>query len=210
MEGPKSMARTPVPRVFHPVAQTTEAHIRYTIFGKKCENVLAFRWDTTTPPSIALLVLLATELYSVLVRKYQLFTHPLVSFTEIYVRNVDTEVANEATYTIPVNTIGTASGSPLSNQDSYSLVKRTGQTGRSRHGGIRFSGLTSNEIQSNVVLNALFTALANLVLSLLADRVGGVFHPALASRKLGQSYLLAAYVGPDALVDTTDNRRLDG
>jgi hypothetical protein len=169
----------PGPRLFHPTAHTSMAHIRMEAFGQRFETTLAYNWAGSVP-TVAQLLALATELATGAAPLMQGLMGNHVTFREIYCRNIDTQVANEATYLFPPNTFGTRTGLPASLNAACGLIKRTGLTGYGQHGRNSISGFVEGDIDGNSVGAALMTLLANLLLQYLANRVGGVFRAAVA------------------------------
>lgn len=203
------MARTIVARVFHPVARTTECHVRYTVSGKASENVFAWQWPIGPGPSASQLITLAADVFSTFVRKYQLFTHHSVVFTEVYCRNVDVEVAPQATYVDPPGTVGAGGGVAAAPNTALIPVKRTGLTGRSHHGSTQFSGFAGSAVDGNQISATLIPFFVNLGVSILAPRLGGFLVAALASRKLASSIVLQSFDVLSSIVDSTKRRIID-
>lgn len=194
-----------IPEVFHPVALCSECQIRYTHGTNNYENGFAFKWSGSAPSSAELLAL-ATELGGSLAVRMAGLMHNGVHFREVYCRNVNTEVANQATWTAPVGFNGTQSGSPVASNEAANLVKRTGLTGRSKHGANRFSEFVESQVDGNTLGSFIITQLASIAISVLASRVGARFAPALASRKLGTAELLLNALTLDDNVDSQKTR----
>src|SRR5215216_5507279 len=181
---------------FHPVTLTTEVNIRYTINAQDCENVIHYKWNSTTPPSVAELYSLAQEVYQTIALKLMAAMHNGCTMREVYARNIDFSSANQATYTQTPPYTGQKVGAKLPNQNAKSIEKKTGLTGRSHHGGLRLSGLDNTEVDRDTITATLFTLLANIIISLLANRVGGRFIPAVASKTLGTSRAITGLFVP--------------
>lgn len=196
-------------RVFHPVANTSEAHLRYVIGPKACENVYAYHWAGSVAPSSTQLLQLATELWSAIIPKYQNMLSTRVYFTECYARNVNTEFANEATYVPTTFPYGGRGNTPAASNVAYNLTKRTGLTGRSHHGAVHLSGFSDSDITADTILSYLLAQFISITLSILADRVAGLFVPALASRKLATSIPLTSLWLPSLYVDSSKKRLAD-
>lgn len=188
---------------FRSVAQTTEAHLRFQDATNLMENVPAYRW-TGSPPSDAELLALGTELDGTLVSRLCAVQTNGVTYREIYCRNIDTAIANEATF------ISSRQGGVVGIQEAAnvaaSLTKRTGYTGRSHHGAMRVGPFQANAIDGNTLTSGLMSGLANVCVSVLTPRVSGRFVSALASRKLGISIALTQCLAQDNNVDSQKTR----
>jgi hypothetical protein len=204
------MARTPTPRVFHPVTITSECHLRGTMGTKRFENLFAYQWNSGIAPNAAELLSLATEVFQTIGPKIALITVGRVVLRECYCRNIDTETAPEATYVPPVPITGSRGGTAASSQDAFSLIKRTGVTGKSHHSSIHFSGFSSSDIVADTISTTLINLILNVAISIITQRVGGRFIPALPSRKLGDSRRLAQLAYENQVVDTMDRRVDEG
>jgi hypothetical protein len=168
----------PGPRLFHPTAQTTMCHVRLEGFGQRLETTLAYHWNGSAPSPSNLLTLATEAAGAGPLLQGMLGNH--ITFREIYCRNIDTQVANEATYLFPTNTFGTRTGLPAALNTACGLIKRTGLTGYGQHGRNSISGFVEGDVDGNTVGNTLMTLLANLLLQFLAARVGGQFRAAVA------------------------------
>lgn len=195
-----------MPRTFHPVALASVAYLRYTIRNKPCQTAFWYAWNNTTPPTEPELLNLATEVYSVMVPKFQTFWHNTVQTVECYARNYDVQFAPEATYTPPAPSVGSRGGEAIAAQVALALTKRTGVTGPSRHGTMILSGFAEADVNGDVVVGNIVTGAASLATSILTDRVGGRFIPALASFKLGTRFRLTHVVLRNLLVDSSRRR----
>lgn len=191
---------------FHPVTLTTEVNIRYTINTQDCENVIHYKWNSTTPPTVAELYSLCQEVYQTIALKLMAAMHNGCTMREVYARNIDSPTANQATYTQTPPYVGAKVGAKLPNQNAKSIEKKTGLTGRSHHGGIRISGLDNTEVDRDTITSTLFTLLANIIISMLANRVSGRFIPAVASKTLGDSRVITGLFVPHAIIGSTDTR----
>jgi hypothetical protein len=196
-------------RVFHPVARTSEAHLRYVIGPKQCENIYAYQWNNTTPPTGSELLNLGSEVWGTIGVKVAGMLSSDVAFYEVYCRNIDTETANEATYTLPAIVHGSQSGTRMASNVAFNPIKQTGLTGRSHHGANHYSGFVDTEINGDQFLTFVINQIISIALSVLATRVGGRFIPALASRKLAASTLLRAYAFNSSIVDSAKKRIAD-
>ena len=194
-----------IPEAFHPVALCSECQIRYQHGTNNYENGFAYKWSGSAP-SAAELLALATELGGSLAVRMAGLMHNGVKMREVYCRNINTEVANQATWTAPVGFNGSQSGNPVASNEAANLVKRTGLTGRSKHGANRFSEFTEGNVDGNTLGSFIITQLASIAISVLASRVGARFAPALASRKLGTAELLLNALTLDDNVDSQKTR----
>lgn len=193
-------------RVFHPVTFTSEVHVRYNINSKACENVIHYKWNNATPPTDTELTNLATEVATTLVPKMQLMMDNNCTFREVYARNIDTETAPEATYVFPAGTVGTRAGSPAPSGVAFTPIKRTGLTGKSHHGAIRFSGFDRGDVLRDTIQPFIVNTVLSIFATMLAQRVGGRFIPALASRHLGDSRTLRSMAFENVVVDQAMRR----
>lgn len=193
------------PRTFHPVAACSECQVRYTHGTNLYENGFAYKW-TGSAPSAAELLSLATELGTTLALRMAGLMHNGVQFREVYCRNLSTEVANQATYTFPTGTTGTQAGNPVASNEAASMVKRTGLTGRSKHGANRFSEFIESLVDGNTLGSFILSQVAAIAVSVLTSRVGARFAPALASRKLGTAEALITALLLDSNVDSQKTR----
>lgn len=166
-------------RTFRPTAETSMCHVRLQSGTNLQENTYAFHWSGSTP-SIAELLALATALAGTVGASLRALTSTNVTFREVYCRNIDTEVANEATYTFPVGTTGQRSGNQVAANEACGVVKRTGQTGRGSHGRNSISNFVESDVDGNSVLGGLMALLANLAISTVLDYFSGRFRAAIA------------------------------
>lgn len=196
---------SPTPRVFGPVANTSECQVRYTHGTNRCENGFAYKW-TGAAPSATELLNLATEVGQTIGFRMQRFMHVGVQMREVYCRNVDTEIANQATFVFPTNATGARNGSPVASNEAAGLIKRTGLTGRKKRGRNSFSEFIEGDVDGNTMLPTLLQFLADLALSILAQRVAGRFTPSVASRALGTSQILTSVLSLDSHVDSQKTR----
>jgi len=191
---------------FHPVTLTTEVNVRYSINAQDCENVIHYKWNSTTRPSTAELLSLAQEVYQTIGQRLMTMMHTGCVMREVYARNIDFPTANQATYTQSPPIAGARAGSKIPNQVAKSVEKKTGLTGRSHHGGFRVSGFDIAEIDRDLITNTAVTLFTNLMLSLIATRVSGRFIPEVASKTLGDGRVITSLAIPNTIVGSTDSR----
>lgn len=168
-----------MPRQFHPTLFTTMCHIRSQNGTNLEENTLAFKW-TGTAPTIAELLALATALATGPALAIRAMTSAGWLFREIYCRNIDTEIANEATYTFPSGTTGQRAGPQVAANEACGVVKRTGHTGRGQHGRLSASGFVEGDVDGNSVSSSLMALLAQLAVQMLVSFLTARFRPAVA------------------------------
>jgi hypothetical protein len=174
------------------------------------ENTFAFKW-ASTPPTQAELASLASSLATVVGGALRALTSDGWVFREVYCRNIDTEVANEATYVYPSNTHGQRTGSQVAASEACGIVKRTGHTGRGQHGRNSISGFVEGDVDGNSIGSSLIALLANLALAILQGYLVGRFTPAVAHiprppAVLGSSDPLRETVVLDSNVDSQKTR----
>lgn len=199
-----------MPRTFHPTLNTTMCHVRTQNGSNLNENTFAFKW-TGTAPTVVELGQLAAALATTVGAALRVLTSNSWIFREIYCRNIDTQVANEAVYTYPPNTFGQRVGSQVAANEACGIVKRTGQTGYGQHGRNSISGFVESDVDGNSVGNALMVALAQLAVEILISYLTARFRPAVAHipRDVGtqgsSSYITEAVV-LDSNVDSQKTR----
>jgi hypothetical protein len=129
-----------------------------------------------------------------------------VLMREIHCRNMDVEVANQATLAYAPGITGGRTGSPVASNEAANVVRRTGKTGRSQHGAVRVSEFSEGDVDGNSIGSTLMGLLANVGLSLLEDYVSNRFIGALGSKKTGQSYELLDAGVIDSNIDSQKTR----
>lgn len=167
-------------RLFHPTPQTTMCHIRMQNGTNLMENTYAFHWSSGVAPSQANLLTLATGLANNVGAAIRNFTTNGWVFREVYCRNIDTEVANEATYQWPSNTTGNRGGSQVAANEASGIVKRTGFTGRGQHGRNNLSGFVEGDVDGNSLGSTLMGMLAQVAVETLISYLVGYLVPAVA------------------------------
>lgn len=197
--------------VFRPTLNTTMCHVRTQNGTNLEENTFAFKWGGAAPTAANLLAL-ATAMAGTVGAAIRAFTSDRWLFNQIYCRNIDTEVANEATYLYPPNTTGQRGGSPVAANEACGVVKRTGHTGRGQHGRTSCSGFVEGDVDGNSVGSSLIALLANLALQMLTSYLAGQFKPAVAhiprapNPGPGTSDLIAETIILDSNVDSQKTR----
>lgn len=191
---------------FHPVTLTTEVNVRYSINGQECENVLHYKWNSTSAPTATELYNLCQDVYQTIGLKLMAMMHVNCVMREVYARNIDSPTSAQATYAQTPPLAGQLNNHSLPNQVAKSIEKRTGLTGRSHHGGMRISGLDTLEVVGDYITNSAITLFTNLMVSLLAQRIGGRFTPAVASKLLGDSRVITSLAIPTTVIGSTDTR----
>jgi len=194
-----------VPRVFSPVAQTTQVEVRYTIDNAESENVFHYKWNNTTPPSIAELISLANEVEATIAVKLRAMTGSGWQYRETYVKNIHAQPADQTTISSSLAGFP-RTGDTLPGSVSDWITKRSGQTGRSQHGGINISGFVEGDVTQKIIQSALINLLLNLMLSFLAARVNGRFIPAIASHKNHTSAQMRAMISRTVRVNSAKTR----
>jgi len=143
------------------------------------ENTFAFKWVGTAPTAVEL-GQLAAALATTVGAALRAITSNGWIFREIYCRNIDVEFAPEATYTYPSGTTGQRVGNQVAASEACGIVKRTGLTGRGKHGRTSVSGFTEGDVDGNSVGGALMALLAQLAAQMLLGYLTGRFRPAVA------------------------------
>lgn len=164
---------------FHPTLFTSMCHVRTQNGTNLQENTFAFHWTGSTP-SVTELLNLATALAGTVGLALRNLTTAGWFFREIYCRNIDTEVAYEATYVYPSGTTGNRLGSQVAANEACGIVKRTGLTGRGYHGRNSISGFVEGDVDGNTVGGTLMNLLAQLALQIMVSYFSNRFVPAVA------------------------------
>jgi hypothetical protein len=197
--------------IFRPTLNTTMCHIRTQNGTNLEENTLAFKWAGSAPTDANLLAL-ATALRDTVALGIRAFTSDRWLFNQIYCRNIDTEVANEATYIYAPNVTGQRGGAPLAASEACGIVKRTGRTGRGQHGRMSCSGFVEGDCDGNSVGSSLIALLSNVALQMLTSYLAGQFKPSLAhiprpgGPSPGTSDLITETIILDSNVDSQKTR----
>lgn len=191
---------------FHPVPQCTECQVRWSHGSNQYECGFAYKWNSTTPPNVAELTTLATEVRDTIGVKMQQMTTDSNGFREVHCYNLDVAAGNQATVPFPVNARGTRGGDPAAANVAMNIVKRTGQRGRSGHGANRVSDFSEGDVSGNTLQSYLMTAAANLITSIIAARVGGRFIAGLKSLHLSTVIPILAGIVLDTDVDSQKTR----
>jgi len=196
--------------VFHPTALTTMCHVRTSNATNQQENTYAFHWTGTAPTALEL-ASLASNVATVVGGGLIALTSNGWIFRQVYCRNIDTEVAAEATYSWPANTTGARAGSQVAANEACGIVKRTGLTGRGQHGRNSISGFIENDVDGNSISSTLIALLTNLAIDTLVSYLTGRFLPALAHiprtvGPTGYSNLLREAVILDSNIDSQKTR----
>lgn len=164
---------------FHPTANTSMCHLRTQNGTNLQENTFAYHW-TGSPPSDSELTNLAIGVANTIGAALRAVTSNSWVFREVYCRNIDTEVANEATFVYPTGITGQRVGSQVAASEACGIVKRTGRTGHKMHGRNSISGFIENDVDGNSVSSGLMSLLAQLALQILLPQVTGRFQAAVA------------------------------
>jgi hypothetical protein len=154
-------------------------HVRTSNGSNQEENTYAFKWSGS-PPTAPELASLASSISTVIGGALRALTSDGWVFREVYCRNIDTEVASEATYVFPSGTTGLRSGSQVAANEACGIVKRTGLTGRGSHGRNSISGFAESDVDGNSIGSSLMAALINLALQTLVSYLASRFVPAVA------------------------------
>lgn len=169
-----------MPRVFHPCQLTTMAFVRMQNGTNLCENTFAFHWGGLAPPTSGQLNTFVNNLAGTVGNAMRACMSDGWIFTEIYARNIDREVAEEATFQWPSGTRGLRSGAQVAANEACGIVKRTGFTGRGSHGRNSISGFAESDVDGNTVGSTLMALLAQLAIEILVSYLGGYLGPAVA------------------------------
>lgn len=191
---------------FHPVPLCTECQVRWSHGANQYECGYAYKWNNSTPPTVTELLSLATEVRDTIGVKMQQMTTSSNSFREVHCYNLDVALGNQATALFPTNATGTRGGDPSAASVAMNIVKRTGLRGRSGHGANRVSDFSEGDTTGNTIQGYLMGAAANLIVSIIANRVGGRFFPGLKSLHLSQVLQVVAGIVLDTDVDSQKTR----
>lgn len=192
--------------VFSPVAQCTECQVRWSHGSNQYECGFAYQWNNSTPPSVAELLTLATEVRDTIGLKMRQMTSSNNVWREVHCRNLNAAVANQNSIQFPTNSTGFRGGGSLAANEAMNIVKRSGLTGRSSHGANRVSDFAEGDVDGNTLQSALMTLAASLAVSMVASRVGGRFLPAIASRLLHVAIPYTVAIVLDSDVDSQKTR----
>jgi hypothetical protein len=154
-------------------------HLRWQFFNQMCENTFAYRWNDP-PPTQQELSNLTQDIASAQGVALRAMLSNVCAFREIYARNIDTQVANEATFTYSPGYNGLRSGDPVAASEAMEIVKRTGYTGYGQHGANRISGFVEGDVTGNLIQNALMLLVQALLFAILQWWESNRFRPAVA------------------------------
>jgi hypothetical protein len=167
-------------RVFHPIAQTTQVVFRYQHGSNRLENVFHYRWNNSTPPSVAELTNLCTEVGATICEKIRQFMTNGVQLIEVHARNMDVALGNQATAAFTPGTVGALIGQgDATGSTVLNLVTRTGLAGYGQHGAKRLGETSKLQHNGNTASGGWVTNCASVALSVVAARVGGRFLPSI-------------------------------
>jgi len=190
---------------FTPIANTTYCEIRWQHGTNLGENTVWYKWSGAVPTA-AELATLCVAVRDGVANRIRVCMNAGVLMREIHCRNMDVEVANQATLAYAPGVTGGRTGSPVASNEAANVVRRTGKTGRSQHGAVRVSEFSEGDVDGNSIGSTLMGLLADVGLSLLEDYVSNRFLGALGSKKTGQSYELLDAGVIDSNIDSQKTR----
>jgi len=186
------------------IPNVIDAHVRYLMFGQKCENVFSFSYAAT--PTVAQLNQLASELQSTIMPKMQAFMHSNCAFTEILVADIGAAGRPFVQVPIATGTVGTRGTSPAPNNAAASLALRSGFAGRSNRGRKSFSGFVTTDISATALNTGLQALLLSLASEMMLKRVSNLFTPCIPSLKTHTSKPLLGVLLLDNALDSQKTR----
>jgi hypothetical protein len=190
-----------IPRI---IANTIDAHLRYTAGGNEMENTYQFLYEET--PSVGQLEDLAEDVGLNIGAKQAAFTQQGIVFREVQCVDIGSSGGAEGTYTFPNGTTGLRSGSPEPLNAASGITLRTGHRGRSNKGRKSYSGFVESDLDGNSIGSSLMALLTDLAVELLRDRVGSTYRPAVGSMKNGTSKAITSSTILDNNVDSQKTR----
>lgn len=173
--------------VFRPIANTTMVQVRWSFGQNQCLNTYYYRWVGPAPPTVQNLTDLCIATRDTIGARIEQASHNSVTMREVYARNMNTEIAAQATVAFANNTVGDRGGGALAGNEASQILKRSGLTGRSARNSNSHSGFAEADADGNSISSQLFAFLTNIANSVVVARVGGIFVAAVASRLLGTS-----------------------
>ena len=191
---------------FRSVSKCTECQVQWSHGSNQYECGYAYEWSNSTPPTVAELTSLATEVRDTIGVKMQQMISDNAQFRQVHCYNLDVAMGNQATVPFPTNATGTRGGDPIAANVAMNIVKRSGLRGRSGHGANRVSDFVEGDSTGNTIQSYLMGAAANLITSIIAARVGGRFFPGIKSLLHQQVYRIIQGIVLDTNVDSQKTR----
>jgi len=183
----------------------TYCEVRYSHGPNLMENTYGYRWSGS-PPSAAELLALCIEVWQTIGDKTRNLVSNGVGFREVHCYNTDVPLSNQATYSLPTGTIGARIGPIVASNEACGIVTRTGLRGRSSHGRKSYSEFIEGDVDGNSVSSFIMGQLASIAVSIVADRVGGRFKPAVLSRRYGITPTILSALVLDTNIDSQKTR----
>jgi len=201
---------------FQPVVNVAEVHIRETMQGIPVENTYYVRnsagWDEST---LEELVGLFADWFP---GSYHLIQGAHVIGTEIYARDLTTEIAAQATDLAIAGSAGAAAGTPLPGNIALAVKRLSGMVGRSARGRIFWCGWTASHVDTdeNFItvgnVNNLLAYLATLESDIAAAGYESVIvsrYNAGVKRSAGLVLPVSGWAVTDRRVDTMRRRLVE-
>jgi len=172
-----------------------------------------FYYSYTTPPDESELETLLDALSAVYTASFKPLLPDGVTVTELYARDLGSEVAAQAL--VPVASgQGSATGDSMPSFNTIAISRRSGLTGRSARGRIYWLGLSESQVQGQVVMSTPRAAMLAAVLAWDAAASAQGFEPVIVSRyhnhvkrAEGVTYAIEGWSLTDFDVDTQRNRK---
>lgn len=193
------------PQVFHPVHDTVEVVMFASRNGEERRNVIHFNYGGITParPTVAQLNSLLNEVRDGIINEQEDFTSLGTVWYQATARDIHDATGNMASLAMTRLAAG-----PIDNMPgavSHCLTKRTAIPGRSYRGRFYLFDLPEDYFNGDDMNAAYIPVVNDLAQQLLLNRVGSLFKPAVASRKLLISTPITA-ITYDLVADTQVRR----
>jgi hypothetical protein len=196
---------------FQPVPNTIIVELRGTTFSEACENTFYYSYVDT--PDESDLETLLDALEAVAISHFKPYLPDSVIMTELYARDLHSEVAAQALIGITGGQ-GSATGEGMPSFNSLAISRRSGQTGRSARGRIYWLGLSESQVQGQTVLSTPRAGMLAAPIAFDAAAQGLGYTPVIVSRyhnnvkrAEGVTYEIQGWSLTDFGVDTRRSRK---
>lgn len=197
---------------FQRVPNTIGVEVRANIFGVAAENTFYATYGAK--PTQAELQTLAEDILVAVTAEWIPLLSGGVEIREIYIRDLDTEVADQATVTPATTLTGDVTGDALPSYNTVAVGRRSGLTGRSSRGRIFWLGLADSQTLDNSLATGVGADIVAAVVALDAVLILNGFSPVIVSRysagvkrATAVTYPLVAWGLLDDLIDTRRSRK---
>lgn len=186
--------------------------MRARIAGIAAENTFYATYGTK--PTQAELQTLAEDILVAVATDWIPSMSEQVEITEVYVRDLDTEVADQASVTPATTLEGDQPGDILPSYNTVAVSRQSGLTGRSSRGRIFWMGLAESQTTLNALVAGIGAEIVAAVIALDAVLISSGFAPCIVSRysagvkrTVAVTYPLVAWGVLDDLIDTRRSRK---